>query len=128
MQDMSPLSLQNLVYVIRAHRWLSLGVAATLFAAAAVFVFSLKPAYTAQGVVLLAPMTEQLDASPAGRAATMTDPFFIRSEAAIISSDDLARSVIKTLDLTHVPEFAPEPGAHPFLTDEEAALDAVLRT
>jgi capsular exopolysaccharide synthesis family protein len=128
MQDMSPLSLQNLVYVIRAHRWLLLAVATILFAAGAAFVFSLKPAYTAQGVVLLAPMTEQLDASPAGRAATMTDPFFIRSEAAIISSDDLARSVIKALNLTHVAEFAPEPGAHPFLTDEEAALDAVLRT
>jgi uncharacterized protein involved in exopolysaccharide biosynthesis/Mrp family chromosome partitioning ATPase len=57
----------------------------------------------------------------------MTDPFFIRSEAAIISSDDLARTVIQTLDLAHVAEFAPEVAAHPFLTDQEATLDAVLR-
>jgi uncharacterized protein involved in exopolysaccharide biosynthesis/Mrp family chromosome partitioning ATPase len=113
--------------VLRGRRWLVLGVTAVLFAVGAAYVFSLKPAYTAQGVVLLAPMTEELDGSPAGRATTMTDPFFIRSEAAIISSDDLARTVIQTLDLAHVAEFAPAPAAHPFLTDQEATLDAVLR-
>jgi len=127
MQDISPLSLQNLAHVMRTHRWLVLGVAVTLFASCAAYVFSLKPAYTAHGVVLLAPMTEEFDTNPAGRAATMTDPFFIRSEAAIVSSDDLARTVIHDLNLAQVAEFAPTAGPHPFLTDQEAALDSVLR-
>jgi capsular exopolysaccharide synthesis family protein len=142
MDDTSPISLQSLWRAIR-QRWLTLlFVAAVLFAVIAVYVFSLRPAYTAQAVVLLAPVTDELgDAPTTARVLATTDPFFIRSETAIIGSDELSRSVIESLQLARQPEFKPAPGlleqlgfpppppesAHPFLSAEELTLDQVLR-
>jgi capsular exopolysaccharide synthesis family protein len=141
MDDATPLSLQSLWRAMR-QRWLTLLFTATLlFAAIASFVFSLQPAYTAHAVVLLAPVTEELgDAPTTARLLATTDPFFIRSETAILGSDELSREVIGKLGLARQPEFAPEPGllerlgihrapesAHPWLSAEELALDQVVR-
>ena len=142
MEDTSPLSLQSLWRAIRK-RWVTLlFTAALLFAVIATYIFTLQPKYTADAVVLLAPVTEELgDAPTTARLLATTDPFFIRSETAIIGSDELGREVIKQLKLSGQPEFAPTPGlleefgirlakpevAHPFLSTEELALDQVLR-
>ncbi|HEY6126408.1 MAG TPA: Wzz/FepE/Etk N-terminal domain-containing protein, partial [Steroidobacteraceae bacterium] len=136
------MSLQSLWRAIR-QRWLTLLFTSTLlFSAIAAYVFTLKPAYTAEAVVLLAPVTEELgDAPTTARLLATTDPFFIRSETAIIGSDELSREVIGTLDLTHQAEFLPQPGllerlgvrpapptsAHPYLSAEELTLDQVVR-
>jgi len=142
MDDTSPLSLQTLWRALR-QRWLTmLFTAALLFAGIAAYVFSLQPAYTAEAVVLLAPVTEELgDAPTQARMLATTDPFFIRSETAIIGSDELSRTVIKGLQLDQKPEFLPAPGllellgirgpaesAHPFLTAEELTLDQVVNS
>ena len=143
MEDTSPLSLQSIKRVI-AQRWgLVLFASVVSFGALSAYILSLKPAYTAQAVVLLAPMADELgEAQNNPRNATTTDPFFIRSEAAIISSDELSRNVIVKLDLTKSAEFAPQPGlkerlglasskaavsAHPYLSNDEVALDEVMR-
>ena len=142
MDDTSPLSLQTLWRALR-QRWLTLlFTAALLFAGIAAYVFSLQPAYTAEAVVLLAPVTEELgDAPTQARMLATTDPFFIRSETAIIGSDELSRSVIEHLQLAQKPEFLPAPGllellgiqrstesAHPFLSAEELTLDQVVNS
>jgi succinoglycan biosynthesis transport protein ExoP len=141
MEDSSALSLQSLLRAMR-QRWLTLlFTAALLFAAIAAYVFTLRPAYTAHAVVLLAPVTEELgDAPTTARLLATTDPFFIRSETAIIGSDELSREVIAQLKLAGQTEFAPEPGlldrlgvrrapegAHPWLSAEELTLDQVVR-
>ena len=142
MENTSPLSLQSLWRAIRK-RWVTLlFTAALLFAVIATYIFTLQPKYTADAVVLLAPVTEELgDAPTTARLLATTDPFFIRSETAIIGSDELGREVIKQLKLLGQPEFEPTPGlleefgirlaktevAHPFLSTEELALDQVLR-
>jgi succinoglycan biosynthesis transport protein ExoP len=141
MEETSALSLQSLWRAIR-QRWLTLlFTSALLFAAIAAYVFSLKPAYTAEAVVLLAPVTEELgDAPTTARLQATTDPFFIRSETTIIGSDELGREVIQQLALTQQSEFLPVPGllerlgiarapsgAHPFLSAEELTLDQVVR-
>ncbi|HTU64384.1 MAG TPA: polysaccharide biosynthesis tyrosine autokinase [Steroidobacteraceae bacterium] len=141
MEEVSAISLQNLWRVIRLRWFTLLFTTALLFGGIAAYVFSLKPAFTAHAVVLLAPVTEELgDAPTTARVLSTTDPFFIRSETAIIASDELARGVIEKLDLAKQPEFAPQPGlleqlglrqpepatAHPWLSNDELTLDAVL--
>jgi polysaccharide biosynthesis transport protein len=144
-EEISTISLQNLWRVIRA-RWLTLAVSTlVLFACIAAYVFALKPAYTAEAVVLLAPVTEELaDQSNNARIVSTTDPFFIRSETAIIASDALSRSVIEKLELTKNAEFRSQPGllqnltstigikgdsgssSHPYLSATELELDDVV--
>jgi succinoglycan biosynthesis transport protein ExoP len=145
-EEVSAISLQNLLRVIRM-RWLTLlSASAVIFIVIAAYVFSLQPKYTAEAVVLLAPVTEELGDGPTTqRLLATTDPFFIRSETAIIGSDQLSRTVIEKLNLAKQPEFQPDgPGlvsqikskvglasadekaAHPYLTAEELSLDDVL--
>src|SRR5262245_7911588 len=140
MDEISPISLTNLRRVIRLRWHLVLAVTLLVFAAAAAVIFSLQPAYRAEAVVLLAPPTEELAGAAAkDRASGMTDPFFVRSETAIVGSDDVSRAVIARLKLTQNPDFAPQPGlrerlglaprdsANPFLSAAEVRLDLVLR-
>ena len=140
MDDLSHISLKHLWQVIRL-RWRLVSVVTTvLFLGITVYVLSLRPMYTADAVVLLAPITEALSQDQTGERLTpMTDPFFIRSETAILSSDELCRQVIAQLNLATSPEFAPRSGwrqllglpassaKHPFLSDGEVNLDRVLR-
>lgn len=140
MDDASHISLKHLWQVIKL-RWRLVSLVTTLlFAGITAYVLSLQPMYTADAVVLLAPITEALSEDQTGEHLTpMTDPFFIRSEAAILNSDELCRQVIAQLDLANSPEFAPHPGwrqlfggapaaiRHPFLSDREVNLDRVLR-
>jgi polysaccharide biosynthesis transport protein len=140
-EEVSAISLQNLWRVLKLRWFTALFTAALVFVAIAAYVFSLKPAFTAHAVVLLAPVTEELgDAPTAARVLATTDPFFIRSETAIIASDELARDVIAKLDLVKQPEFAPQPGllerlgirqaapagGHAYLSADEFAADGVL--
>jgi polysaccharide biosynthesis transport protein len=128
MEPSSTLSLQNLWGVLRRH-WLVLALSsAALFCAGAMYVFSLQPAYTADTVVLLAPDTEELSDAAASQRPSITDPFFIRSEANIIASEQLAREVIAKLSLENEPEFDLPPGAREGpLDDAELRRDAALR-
>ena len=140
MDDLSHISLKHLWQVIRL-RWRLVSVVTTLlFLGITVYVLSLRPMYTADAVVLLAPITEALSEDQTGERLTpMTDPFFIRSETAILNSDELCRQVIAQLNLATSPEFAPRSGwrqllglpassaKHPFLSVGEVNLDRVLR-
>ena len=141
MDDTSPLSLQSIWQALR-HRWFTwLFVSALLFTAIAAYVFSLKPRFTAEAVVLLAPVTEELGDGPTTqRVLATTDPFFIRSETAIIGSGHLSRTVIEKLKLAENEEFDSSPslleqlglrkpsrGDNPFLSRDELAEDRLLR-
>jgi capsular exopolysaccharide synthesis family protein len=109
MDDVSKISLRHLSQVV-VRRWrLTLTVALLLFTSLALYVSSLRPEYTAEAVILLAPTGEELGAQTPGRSVAMTDPFFIRSETDIMGSDQLALSVMEKLGLEKLPEFQPHP-------------------
>jgi polysaccharide biosynthesis transport protein len=132
MEDVSPLNLGQLWRALRQRWFLASCVTALALAAISAYVLSLKPAYTARAVVLLAPLTDELADPALARNAGNTDPFFIRSETAIIGSEGLSRAVIGKLKLATQPEFTrPAPGvtpaAHPWLSDSEVLDDDVLR-
>jgi uncharacterized protein involved in exopolysaccharide biosynthesis len=106
---MSAMSLNNLVHLL-SRRWpVVFAVSLLLFGGAATYILSLAPAYTSEAVVLLSPASEEL-AEQAKNGGGMTDPFFIRSETAIISGDGLSRTVIERLQLWQYPEFLPSHG------------------
>ena len=140
MENLSRISLRYLWRVIRL-RWRCMTlVTALLFTGAAALICRVHPLYTAEAVVLLAPLGDQLtDSSGSERSAPLTDPFFVRSEAAILSSDELCRGVIEELGLVTAKEFEPHPGLlqrlgvgspvkqNPFLTPEQVDFDRVLR-
>src|SRR4029453_6986484 len=103
------------------------------------YVLALKPAYTADSLLLLSPMTEELARNPnISEDLAMTDPMFVRSETAIVDSDDISRDVIRTLKLDTLPEWEPHPGIrdrlglgaaggeNAYLSPEEMRLDGVL--
>ena len=114
---MSQISLKNLLRLI-ALRWrVVLVVSALLFASGAAYVFSLEPAYTAGAVVLLSPASDELGDQSAKNSTAMTDPIFIRSETAIMTSDGLSRSVIEKLKLWTVAEFLPRSSLKSYIRD-----------
>jgi len=74
-------------------------------------VFSLRPAYTSTAVVLLVQRADELQGVGTGSSVAMTDPFFIRSETAIMASEGLSRTVIDRLELWTVEEFERRKGS-----------------
>jgi succinoglycan biosynthesis transport protein ExoP len=131
MEDVSPLSLGQLWRALRQRWFLASFVTMVAMAGIAAYIFSLAPKYTARSVVLLAPLTDELSDPLTGRNAATTDPFFIRSETAIIGSEGLSRAVIERLELAGKPEFTGDAeskgAAHPWLSDSEVVFDDVLR-
>src|SRR5688500_2536718 len=122
MEDVSPLSLGQLWRALRQRWFLASFVTLVAMAGIAAYIFSLAPKYTGRSVVRLAPLTGERSDPLTGRNAATTDPFFIRSETAIIGSEGLSRAVIERLELAGKPEFTGEarPGAaHPWLSDSE---------
>ncbi|MEA3182769.1 MAG: polysaccharide biosynthesis transport protein [Gammaproteobacteria bacterium] len=139
MEETSAISLKNIWQAIRLHWGIMLCVSLLLFGGIAAFVLSLNPAYTADALVLLAPVADELAANPTDRNFAITDPMFVRSETAILQSDEICRDVIQQLHLDTLPEFHRKPGIremlglgaasgpNPFLTQHELELDGVLR-
>lgn len=137
MSDASRISLQSLARAI-VMRWrIALSVALLIFVVTAAYIFSLKPAYTSTAVVLLAPDRDELIRSSSDRAA-MTDPFFVRSESSIMSSDELSRSVVERLKLWEFEDFSQRKGVleslglrknagNRFFSEHEVVLDGAVR-
>jgi capsular exopolysaccharide synthesis family protein len=139
MDKLSQISLQYLSHAVRTRWRTALAVTLIIFASLAAYIFSLRLAYTSAALVLLAPVSEELEDNASGRIGAMTDPFFIRSETVILSSDELCRAVIDRLKLWDVSEFQPRDGLmrrlglrraktqNPFLSQQEVLLDHVVR-
>jgi capsular exopolysaccharide synthesis family protein len=126
------MNLGQLWRALRQRWFLALFVTSIAMAGISTYILSLAPKYTARSVVLLSPLTDELSDPVMGRNSLTTDPFFIRSETAIIGSEDLSRAVIEKLALAKQPEFlskelAAQTVAHPWLSDSEVVLDDVLR-
>ncbi len=100
--------LSDLVNIIRdtiRRRWLTLVlVTVTIFALCAAFIFFLTPQYESQARVRIDPSRNPL-AGSAQADQTSLNPEAIETEVAAISSLDLAREVVKRLNLDRDPEF-----------------------
>ena len=139
MEQTSAISLKNVWQAMRHHWGILLCVSALLFGGIGAFVLSLNPAYTADTMLLLSPMADELGSDNTDRNFAMTDPMFVRSETNIVQSDEICRDVIEQLHLETLPEFQPKPGIrdmlglgaasgkNPFLSRHEVLVDGVLR-
>jgi succinoglycan biosynthesis transport protein ExoP len=110
MDGESTMSLRHLCRVVLLRRRLALAAGILAFAAMAAYVLTLQPEFTSTAVVLLAPTDDELVARSAAQGAAGTDPYFIRSETAIISSDAVSRAVVEQLQLWSNPQFQAKPG------------------
>lgn len=141
MEPTSRLSLKYLLDAVSAHWFTAIAIALLCFAGVVGYVTSLQPRFTSTAVVLLSPASDGLADQTRTSREPMTDPFFIRSETVIISSDELCLKVIEKLQLWNDPEFAlsstdrsdgvlPRDNASQQdspLTDREKTLDYTLR-
>ncbi len=103
------IDLARIARAISAKRWWVIGPTVAMFAGSAIFVNVVKPRYTAEARVLLenqenfiprADKTERV-------AEILPDPEAVQSQIQLLTSRDLARRVIKTLDLQGNDEFDP---------------------
>lgn len=112
MDNLSQISLKYLSRALMLRWRAAIVTTMLLFAGLAAYVLSLESRYTSAAVVLLTPTADELAGQSSEQGAPMTDPFFVRSETAIISSDELSRSVIERLKPWTLPEFQPQQGLH----------------
>ena len=103
------IDLARIARAISAKRWWVIGPTLAMFAGSAIFVNAVKPRYSAEARVLLenqenfiprADKTERV-------AEILPDPEAVQSQIQLLTSRDLARRVIKTLDLQGNDEFDP---------------------
>jgi len=103
------IDLARIARAISAKRWWVIGPTVAMFAGSAIFVNVVKPRYSAEARVLLenqenfiprADKTERV-------AEILPDPEAVQSQIQLLTSRDLARRVIKTLDLQGNDEFDP---------------------
>jgi len=103
------IDLARIARAMSAKRWWVIGPTVAMFAGSAIFVNVVKPRYSAEARVLLenqenfiprADKTERV-------AEILPDPEAVQSQIQLLTSRDLARRVIKTLDLQGNDEFDP---------------------
>jgi succinoglycan biosynthesis transport protein ExoP len=103
------INLARIARAISAKRWWVIGPTVAMFAGSAIFVHVVKPRYSAEARVLLenqenfiprADKTERV-------AEILPDPEAVQSQIQLLTSRDLARRVIKMLDLQGNDEFDP---------------------
>lgn len=109
MLNVSRLSLLSITHAVGAHWRAALAAAVLIMAALTAYITSLTPTYSAEALVLLAPEQEALGGRQDDAALAQTDPFFVRSETDVITSDQLALDVIRRLDLAKTPDFQSRP-------------------
>ena len=118
------IDLARIARAISAKRWWVIGPTVAMFAGSAIFVNVVKPRYSAEARVLLenqenfiprADKTERV-------AEILPDPEAVQSQIQLLTSRDLARRVIKTLDLQGNDEFDPLAQGHG--RDDAGAGDA----
>ena len=109
--------LATLIRHVLAHVWLAAAVAALAFAGLAVLILGLPPIYRAE-VLLLLPSASVDDTRRTADEPSTIDPFRLRSEMDILSSELVIREVIAALGLAADPRFSgEEDGAGPGLLD-----------
>ena len=78
-----------------------------------VFIFAVRPSYTATATVLIDPHRSDVinlnDTSAALRNSS-TDEAAVQSQVLLMQSVEVMRRVVKTLNLTQEPDFSPQPG------------------
>ena len=103
------IDLARIARAISAKRWWVIGPTVAMFAGSAIFVNVVKPRYSAEARVLLENQENFIPrADKTERAAEiLPDPEAVQSQIQLLTSRDLARRVIKMLDLQGNDEFDP---------------------
>ncbi|QIG79523.1 GumC family protein [Stakelama tenebrarum] len=114
---------------IRRRWWVMALIAAAVFVAGAIYVYSLTPRYYSQARVRIDPSRDPLAASEKSERATLSDEA-IQTEVSSFYSLNLGRSVVRELGLVDDPDFySPPKEDGPQMTAEEreiAVANAVL--
>ena len=103
------IDLARIARAISAKRWWVIGPTVAMFAGSAIFVNVVKPRYSAEARVLLENQENFIPrADKTERAAEiLPDPEAVQSQIQLLTSRDLARRVVKMLDLQGNDEFDP---------------------
>jgi len=97
-----------IVRAVWRNRALALISTLALFLGLSAFVLSLKPQYVSEALLLVAPGsgTEAAELRAAQGSSGPTDPFLLRSEGDVLSSEELCRRVISNLNLSATADFS----------------------
>jgi len=104
------IDLSRIMRVLSAKRWWVLGPTLAAFAAALVFVNVVKPRYSAEARVLLENQENfmpRADKTEQRAVEILPDAEAVQSQIQLLTSRDLARRVIKTMELQGNDEFDP---------------------
>ncbi len=103
------IDLARIARAISAKRWWVIGPTVAMFAGSAIFVNSVKPRYSAEARVLLENQENFIPRADKTERASeiLPDPEAVQSQIQLLTSRDLARRVIKMLDLQGNDEFDP---------------------
>ena len=103
---------RKLLKTLRYWLPLSLVVAAVVFAASLIVLRAIDPVYSSTALIMIQENPGRSLSEGDANSVQVTDPFVVRGEIAILSSDAIARAVVDRLNLLENPEFnpdAPEP-------------------
>ena len=103
------IDLARIARAISAKRWWVIGPTVAMFAGSAIFVNVVKPRYSAEARVLLENQENFIPRADKTERASeiLPDPEAVQSQIQLLTSRDLARRVIKMLDLQGNDEFDP---------------------
>jgi polysaccharide biosynthesis transport protein len=110
LSDQPGIDLKELLAIVRRRRMLFLGISGTVILLTLLYLFAVKPTYTASAEILLDPTGERMtesgpvseSAPPDGGAA------FAESQLRVVQSESVLRRVVATQQLPSDPEFGGE--------------------
>jgi succinoglycan biosynthesis transport protein ExoP len=93
--------------VLRRRGWIAALVMIVVVGTATVAVLRLEPSYTSQAAVLVETRKSQLNDLQVSAPEAQDTPSAVQTQIDIMRSPSLVQQVVRSLDLTNVPEFNP---------------------
>lgn len=112
--DQPVLSLSQIIHIFWLHRYVFISVTILITLLSGIALFQLTPLYTAESKLLLGLTRSKIVDVDAVLSGDINNDNAIKSEIEILNSRELAKKVIRQLNLTEMTEFNPPPVQHWF--------------